>query len=184
MGEAPAAAFVGSGLGAGASPACASVTVMLVAGAVTVGVDDDDELDAAEVRLAKTAAKSRGVNRAIGRRNNAANFRQVRVVKHEASRRSAADAIQNSVGLAACQQASVAIERQRGDVRLAGLVINIAPARGGNPIDLALLPGGDVQRAVGRESQRPNIALAGRKVFRGACRFRCDRPCRRATCPA
>ncbi len=53
MGEAPAATFVGSGFGAGASPACASVTVMLVEGAVTVGVDDEDELDAAEVRLAR-----------------------------------------------------------------------------------------------------------------------------------
>ena len=52
MGEAPVVALVRSGLGAGASPACASVTVMLVAGAVTAGVEDD-EPDAAEVRLAK-----------------------------------------------------------------------------------------------------------------------------------
>ncbi len=49
-----------------------------------------------------------------------------------------------------------------------GLVVDIAAARSRHPINFPLLPGGDVKRAVRRERQCPDVALAGRKVFRSA----------------
>ena len=97
--------------------------------------------------LGDGAAERRRVDRAVGHGHDGADLGQVRVVEHERLVLGG-DAIQDAVGLGAREQAVLRIEREAGDVRLAGLVVELALAGASHAEDLALIARADVQRAI------------------------------------
>ena len=120
--------------------------------------------------LGHGAAQRGGVHRAIRHGNDGADFGQARIVEHEGLVLGR-DAVENAVGLGARQQAALRIHGQAGDVRLAGIVVQLAAARAGNAEDLALVAGAHVERAIGPRGQRPDVARLGREVLGGLAVF-------------
>ena len=112
------------------------------------------------------ATQRRGVDSSIRGGCDGADLRQIRIVQHEGLV-PGADAVQDAVRLAAGEQLPIAVQGQAGDVRLSGLIVNFALAGGGDAEDLALIAGADIQRAVGRDGQRPDVTGAGREVLAG-----------------
>ena len=64
-----------------------------------------------------------------------------------------------------------AIDHQAGDVALAGGVICFALARPGDAEDAAAVAGARVERAIGRERERPDVFRFRIEVFRGLAVF-------------
>ena len=120
--------------------------------------------------LGHRPAQRSGVHGAIRHGNDGADLGQVGVVEHERLILGG-NAIEDAVGLGAGEQATLRIHCQPGDVRLAGLVIELALARRGDPVNLPLIAGADIERSIGRAGERPDIAGLRVEVFDGLAVF-------------
>ena len=102
-------------------------------------------------------ALGRGIDGAVGRRQDGADLGKSGVVEYEGPV-SGLDAVDNPVRLTPCQHTPLRVHGQASHVRLSGLVVGVSLARGVHPEHSPLVAGSGVQRAILGEGQRPDVS--------------------------